>query len=156
MTVDSRSHTVSGTLSSCTKLRILDLRLPFDSSSTSRLARFLATEALDTRLRQGFELYLTFETYPGCIAPSTDDWRSLDDVLQSPAYEFLRGVAVWKVSLDVPRQSQIVWGDNYPGSVASDEIFKDELKTLLPRTCERRIVWWLTPFASRRFTQLLP
>ena len=156
MTIDSHYHTVSGTLSSCTELRILELRLPFDTSSTSRLAHFLATEALDTRSRRGFTLYLTFEAYPGCKAPTLDDWRSLDDVLQSPTYEFLGRVAVKKVSLTVPDQSEIVWGDYYPLSNTSDETFKDELKTLLPRTCERRILWWRTPLTSTQFMQLLP
>ena len=156
MTIDSHSHTVIGTLKSCTQLRILNLRLPIDSSSTSHLAHFLATEALNTRSRQKFELHLIFETYSGCIAPTADNWRSLDDVLQSPAYEFLGAVLVRKLSLIILEQTQIVWGDYYPFSESSDEISRDELKALLPRTYERRILWWWTPLASRRLTQLLP
>ena len=156
MTIDSHYHTVTGTLLSCAKLRIMYLYLPFDTSSTSRLAHFLATEALDTRSRRRFELYLTFETYRGCKAPTVDDWRSLDDVLQSPTYEFLGGVEVWKVSLTVPDQSEIVWGNYYPVSETSDEIFKDKLKALLPRTYERRLLWWWNPFDSRPLTKLQP
>ena len=156
MTIDSHYLTVTGTLSSCIKLRTLVLYLPFDSSSILRLAHFLTTDALDTCSRRQFELHLALETYPGCIAPTADDWRSLDDVLQSPAYEFLRSVAVRKASLDVPERSQIVWGDRYLLSEASDEIFKDKLKKLLPRTYERRLLWWWTPLDSRQLTQLLP
>ena len=147
---------MSGTLSSCAKLQTLVLRLPCDTSSTSRLAHFLATEALNTRSRRGFDLSLTFEPYPGCIAPSADDWRSLDDVLQSPAYEFLGRVTIRKISLTVPEQSQIVWGDYYPISTTSDKAFKDKLKTLLPRTCERRLLWWWHPYDSTQYTQLQP
>ena len=156
MTIDSHYHTVIGTLSSCTKLRGLVLCLPFDSSSTSRLAHFLATEALDTRSRQQFKLCLTFETYPGCKAPTVDNWRSLDSALQSPAYEFLGRVVVWKVSLIVPDQSEIVWGDNHPFFETSDKAFNDKLKTLLPRTCERGLLWWWNPDDSREATQLHP
>ena len=155
-TIDSHSHTVSGALSSCTKLRTLMLYLPSDTSSTSRLAHLLATEALDTRSRRQFQLHLVFEAYPCCIAPTMGNWRSLDDVLQSPAYEFFAYVAVAKVSLVVPEQSQIVWGDNYPISATNAKNFKDELKALLPRTRARRILWWWTSFAPIQSTQLLP
>ena len=85
-----------------------------------------------------------------------DNWHALDAVLQSPTYEFLGSVAVTKVSLFVPDQSEIVWGDDYPVSETSDETFKDELKTLLPRTCERRMLCWRFPLTSIRFMQLLP
>ena len=156
MTIGSHYHTVIGTLSSCTELRALRLHVPFDTSSTSRLAHFLATEALDTRSRQQFNLCPRLETYPGCKAPTADNWRSLDDVLQSPTYEFLGCVAVGKVSLIVPDQSEIVWGDHYPVPEVSDEIFKDELKTLLPRTCERGLLLWWNPYGSRLLTELLP
>ena len=156
MTIDSHYHTVIGTLSSCTKLRSLRLHIPFDTSSTSRLAHFLATEALDTHSRRGFGLYLTFEAYSGCIPPTVDNWRSLDGALQSTTYKFLRRVIFMKASLIVPDQSEIVWGDYYPVSEVSDETFKDKLKTLLPRTCKRRILWWWSSYDSRLPTKLLP
>ena len=156
MTIGSHYHVVSGTLSSCAELCILVLQLPFDTSSAARLAHFLATEALDTRERRRLELHLTFETYPGCKVLTVDNWRSLDDVLQHSAYEFLKTVTISKVSLDVPKQNQIVWGNNYPVSATCDEIFKDRLKTMLSRTCERRILWWRNPYDSSQLAQPLP
>lgn len=139
MTISSYYHTVSNTLSGCAKLHALALFLPFDTSLTSRLVHFLATEALDTRSRRELDLYLVFEIYPGCTAPTVDDWRNLDDVLQTPAYEFLGHVTVMQISLAVPEQSQIVWGDHYDFKM-SDHVLKDELRTLLPRAYRRRLL----------------
>lgn len=135
-------YTVSGTLSSCIKLRKLELYLPFDTSSTFRLARFLATGAFDTRSGQGFELDLVFEAYPGCVAPTVDIWRDLDSALQAPTYEFLGCVFFGQLSMIIPEESQMVWGNNYSYSTTASQAFKNDLETLLPQTYRRRLLWW--------------
>ena len=134
---------MSNVLSSCAKLDVFTLYLPYDSSSTSSLTRFLATEAFDTRSRRELKLVLLFDSYPGCIAPNAEDWRGLDDVLQLPAYRYLRIVSISQLSRIIPEKTEIVWGNTYPISKVVDQTFKNKLKALLPQTYKRRLLaWW--------------
>ena len=136
---------MSSALASCAKLHTLTLYLPFDTALISRLAHSLAPEAPDTRARRRLSLSLVFEMYPGCVAPTADDWRSLDAVLQTPVYKLLGRVTIGQLSKIIPEKSEMVWGNIYPSSKVSNQVFKEELKTLLPRTYERRLLWWWHP-----------
>lgn len=143
---------MSDTISSCVKLRALILHHPFDTSTASRLVRFLATDALDTRSRPGFTLSLIFELYPGYVAPTANDWRSLDDVLQTPAHEFLGRIVIGNRSFIIPEKSEIVWANTHQTLETVDHAFANKLQTLLPRTYQRQLLWWRHADSPNRVT----
>ena len=92
--------------------------------------------------------------YPGYSAPTADDWRSLGDVSQTPAYKFIERVTISEVSKIIPEKSEIVWGNAYPSSRVSNRVFMEELKTLLPKTHKRRLLWWWHQFDPKWTTSV--
>lgn len=133
-------------LSSCIRLRVLTLFLPYEASSISQLTNLLASDAFDTRSRRGLNLEFVFERYPACITPTAGDWHGLDDALQTQAHEFLGRVTITLCSMIIPGEGQVVWGNAYACSHLIDESFQAELPTLLPRTHQRQLLWWWHPF----------
>ena len=97
---------------------------------------------------------MVFEMYPGCLAPTADDWRSLDDMVQTPAYKFLERVTTSEAAKIIPEKSEIVWGNAYPSSGVSNQTFMEELKTLLPKTYKWRLPWWRHQFEAKWTTSV--
>lgn len=124
------------TLVRCTSLRDLGISVPYHLSAFGPLVTFLAGPH---RPLDG--LLIRFRELPSSPLPTSEEWRSLDEVLQGPQWSTLNLLTVSRVPKRVPRK--FVWGEVYADLPFDSRPIGEQLRKDMPLSLARGIMWHL-------------
>ena len=130
---ETHDTSVNATLSRCTRLKILALRIPYHTPSFSQVINLIAR--VQPSSLENIGLYLN--QYPDCLEPRTVDWERLNSMVEQHQNSEL----VAKCYFERPylgAKNEVLWGDWHPPRSHDDAYFQADPQSLFPEACSRR------------------